>query len=645
MASISTTISLYDRVSAPINNMLSALDNLCIGFEQVESSMDGGFDNSRIEQARQSLEAAARQTAELGNNHEEYNNHVRESTSLLSGLKGVIGTVLSLQGLKKVVGLSDEYVQTTARLGLIADSEEEVLALQDKIYESAQRSRGSYQDMAGSVAKLGLVAGKAFSGTDEIIAFTETLNKNFIVGGASATEQAAAMYQLTQAMGSGRLQGDEYRSIIENAPLLAKAIEDYMVNVKGATGTMKEWASEGLLTADVIKSALFESADDVEKRFENMPMTWGQVWTVFMNKIYTVSVPVLKLINTMAENWSKIEPIVIGVAAAVGIYTAALGVYNVVRGITSLVDGVAAASTMLLSGETFIATAAQHGFNAALLACPITWIVLAIAAAIAVIFAFVVAIMKARDSTVSAVGVIVGVLTTALAYIWNAFLTSINNILGMVSYLWNYFAAYGNFLANVFNDPIGSIIHLFGDMADNVLGLLETIARAIDTLFGSNLASAVSGWRSGLSGLVDDLANEYGNGTYEAVISKANLSPESLGLERWAYSDAYKTGYAWAEGINEKLDFDLGGLRGNVADTAVNTGKVADELDVTNEDLKYLREIAERDVINRFTTAEIKIEMNNNNNISSDMDIDGIVDYLVVNVNEAMEKAAEGVHV
>jgi hypothetical protein len=221
-------------------------------------------------------------------------------------------------------------------------------------------------------------------------------------------------------------------------------------------------------------------------------------------------------------------------------------------------------------------------------------------------------------------------------------------VLGVVNIFYNKFATFANFFGNLFNDPIGSIIHLFGDMADNVLGILETIASAIDKIFGSNLAGAVSGWRIGLSGWVDDIANKYGNGTYEQKISAAGLTSESLGLSRWSYSDAYKTGYAWGEGIGDKVGGMFGGddtALENIANTAENTGKVADELDVTNEDLKYLREIAERDVINRFTTAEIKVEMNNNNNISSDMDIDGIVDYLVVNVNEAMEKAAEGVHV
>lgn len=584
MASISATISLYDRITAPINNMLSALDNLCASFEQVESSMDGSFDSSAINQARQSIEAAARQTAELGNNHEDYNNQVRESTSLLSGLKGVIGTVLSVQAVKKVVALSDEYVQTTARLGLLVDTEEEVAALQEKIYASAQRSRGSYQDMASSVAKLGLVAGKAFTGTDEIIKFTEALNKNFIVGGASATEQASAMYQLKQAMGSGRLQGDEYRSIIENAPLLAKSIEEYMVKVKGATGTMKEWASEGLLTADVIKAALFKSADDVEEKFNQMPMTWGQVWTGLMNKIYMASVPVLELISFMAQNWSVIEPIVAGLTLTIGLYTAALlvnkgvqlasNIAKTIGAISSIAHGAAITQEMI---ATTGMTKAQLAFNAALYASPLTWVLLIVIAIIAVFYAVIAVINKVTDKTISATGVIAGSIATVIAFIWN-------QVRGVV---------------------------------DFVLGCLQLIAKGIDALFGTNLAIKVQGWRDALP-------------------------------DKWAYGDAYKSGYAWGEGLGDKVGGIFTGddsVLNNIASTAENTGKVADELDVTNEDLKYLREIAERDVVNRFTTAEIKVDMTNNNNVSSNMDLDGIVSYLVVGVNEAMERAAEGVYV
>ena len=238
-------------------------------------------------------------------------------------------------------------------------------------------------------------------------------------------------------------------------------------------------------------------------------------------------------------------------------------------------------------------------------------------------------------------------LATAGAFLWNLILGAADLVLGVVNLLWNRFAMFANFFSNFLNDPIASVIHLFGDMADSVLGILETIASAMDKVFGSNMAGAVQGWRSGLNSLVETAANKYGNGSYEKVVDELNMTSETFGLNRWAYGDAYNAGYGWGEGMGDSVAgaFDVDNLLGDVATTAENTEKVADVLDITNEDLKYLKDLAERDVINRFTTAEIKVDMTNNNNIGNNMDLDGIVEYLVIGVNEAMAVAAEGVYI
>ena len=231
-------------------------------------------------------------------------------------IKGYIGAAGAAFSLSKLVGLSDTLAGNKARLELIVDDGGSVDELNKKIYASAMRARASYTDTAATISKLGLLAGDAFNSNDEMIAFTELMNKNFTIGGASTQEQSSAMYQLTQAMASGRLQGDEYRSIIENAPLLAKAIEDYMRNVQGAEGAMKDWSSEGLLTADVIKAALFSTADEVEERFAKMPMKWGQVWTMASNIAIRALNPLLSAINWVANNISVIGPAVLGLGTA-----------------------------------------------------------------------------------------------------------------------------------------------------------------------------------------------------------------------------------------------------------------------------------------------------------------------------------------
>lgn len=672
MATISTSIELYDRVSAPIHNMISALEEMIGTYESVETTMNAGFDTTPIDRARQAIDQTTTQMEQFEQEiqgaeqqQDDLNRKIRQGSSdmdsLTDNVMGLVGAYASFQGLQKLVNLSDEYVQTTARLNMINDGLQTTKELQDKIFASAQRSRASYTGIADTVAKLSLNAKDAFSSNDETIQFAENLNKLFVIAGTEQASVTSATLQLTQALGSGVLRGEELNAVFEAAPNIIHTIAESM---GVPIGKVRELAKEGQITADIVKNALLGATDEINTQFEEMPMTWGQVWTGIMNELYIASQPILELISLLAQNWSTLEPIVIGLATAFGLYTAALITYNTVQGITSLMESVRAASLAMQTGATFSATAAQYGFNAALLACPLTWIILSIIAVIALIYACVAAINKIQGTTISATGVIVGVLTTAVAFVWNLFVGLVDLILGCINALVNPWIAFANFFGNLFNDPISAIVHLFGDMADAVLGILEAIAKAIDKVFGSNLAGAVQGWRSGLDSKIEEVANEYGNGSYEQIMDNLNLSAEDVGLKRWAYSDAYKTGYDWGEGLGNSVSEMFGGnesgigvsnpfdgsgydasqIPSNIADTAGNTSSMADNMEITSEDLKYLRDIAETEVINRFTTAEIKVEMTNNNSISSDMDLDGVVDYLVTGVNEAMEKAAEGVH-
>lgn len=674
MANIATSIELYDKVSAPIYKMLGALGNLTDAFESVETSMDGSFDTSKIEEARRKTEQAALEVVQLGNdienntgNQDKFNKKVRDGASDMDGLAnkvmGLVGAYVSLQGVQKLINLSDEYTRTTARLNMVNDGLQTTEQLQDKILASAQRSRASFADTADAVAKLSLRTGDMFT-NDEAIAFTETLNKMYKIAGTAQSEQAGATQQLIQALGSGVLRGEEFNSVFENAPNVMMAVADYM---DVPIGKLRKMAADGQITADIVKNALLSSTDEINQQFESIPMTWSDVWTGVMNELYVASQPILELISLLADNWSVLEPIVIGLATAIGLYTAALLIYNTVKGVSALLESVHAASQMMATGATFAATAAQHGFNAALLACPLTWIIVAIIAVIALIYAVIAAINKIQGTTISATGVILGTLTAAVSIIWNLFLTLLNLVIQSclvpLTTAWDTFA---NFFGNIFNDPIATIIRMFEGLANTVLGILQSIANGIDAIFGSNLAGAVQGWMDGVSGKADELVEKYGNGTYE---EKSNLTEQLQGLLNdaqadfsWNTADAYKTGYSWGEGIDDSVSnmfgsfsgdglsellgggYDASQIPSNIANTADNTGKAADSMEITSEDLKYLRDIAEKEAVNRFTTAEIKVEMTNHNSVSSDMDLDGIVDHLTNRVNEAMEKAAEGVH-
>lgn len=706
MATIRSQMVLNDGISGVLKRITNGLSTTLNAFEQVQRASGRAVDVTQIQAARAALAEANRDVDNMAEAYrraaqqeEVLNKGLRNGASAADGLlgkvKGIVTTLAAGAGAKAVLGLSDQLASSSARLSLIVDDGGSVDALEQKIMASAQRSRASYLGTMQTISKLGLQAGDAFNSNDELIRFTELLNKNFVIGGSSATEQAAAMYQLTQAMGSGRLQGDEYRSIIENAPMLAGAIEEYMRNVQGATGAMKDWSSEGLLTADVIKAAVFNSADEVEARFQQMPMTWGQVWTQMQNKAIAAFDPVLSKLNQVAnserfetvtdgivsglatiaavagvvldllisggslvvDNWSWLEPIVWGLVAAFVAYNTVALITNGLNAATALAEGVKAAALAMSTGATFAATVAQYGLNAALLACPITWIVLLIIALVAAFYAAVAAINHFAGTSLSATGIVMGAFAVAGAFIINLILGVVNFVIGIGVELYNLIATFANFFANVFNDPVGAIINLFAGMFDFILGIVQSAASLIDTVLGTDMSSAVAGFRNTVATKVEEIV-----GDQVEVMEKLNASDYQI--QRIEYGDAWAAGNSLGRGIEDAVgglfNFDLGAaenygadspfalddISNNAALTAANTGATADALTATTEELEYLRDIAERDAINRFTTAEVKIDMTGmQNRIEGGADLDGVISTLTDGFTEALLTAAEGVHV
>lgn len=315
-----------------------------------------------------------------------------------------------------------------------------------------------------------------------------------------------------------------------------------------------------------------------------------------------------------------------------------------------------------LTGATMADTAAQWGLNSAMYSCPIVWIIILILALIALFYAAVAAVNHFAGTSVSATGLICGAISVAVAFIRNLFVTLINFAIDLFAALWNFIAAFVNFFGNVFNDPVGAVARLFFDLVDGILSLLQSLASAIDTIFGTELADAVSGWRDSLTGWVDDT---FGQG--EEIIEK--IDPSAWHVERLVYGEAWDAGYSFGEGIDESIanldlaaffgseiptpddytDFSgysagLTGIGTGVDDIAANTGAMADAMDITGEELKYLRDLAEQESVNRFTTAEINIEQTNHNTIKNGMDLDGIMSGMTDMVNEAIDISTEGVH-
>lgn len=708
MATIRTAIALYDGVTAPLKSMHKAMNIVLNSFEAMQRASGNSVDTSAIREAREELARAGaafdsieENIRNAGNQQDRFNRRIRDGTTAADGLwsklKGIAATVGGLAATKKIIGISDDLASTRARLNLLVDDGGSVSELEQKIMASAQRSRSTYFDTASAVAKLGLNAGAAFDhDMDQVIAFMEQVNKQFVIGGATAQEQSNAMIQLTQAMAAGALRGEELNSILDGAPGIARAIEQYMGI---AEGTIKNVAAEGKVTAEVVKNALFAMADETNAKFESMPKTWGQVWTSMKNKALSIFNPILNKLNQLAnsakfqtvtdglinglagiaqiatvvldlliggaslivDNWSWLAPIVGGVAAAFLVLNGAMMAYRTTTAITNALETVKAArlamttvATGAQTAATFAQTAAQYGLNAALMACPLTWIIILIIALVALFYAAVAAVNHFAGTSVSATGIICGAFMAALAFIGNIFVALWNLVVDVFVMIYNLVATVANFIGNVFNDPVGAVARLFFDLADTVLSVLQALASAIDTIFGSNLAGSVQGWRDSLGGWVD---STFGKG--EEVMEK--LNGEDLHLDRFEYGAAFDMGYEFGQGVEDTIGglfdfsandpmgaFDIGnaldGIYGNTGDTAGNTAAMSDALDIAEEDLAYLRDIAEREAVNRFTTAEIHVEQHNENHISSDTDLDGIMDAWANDFAEKLDVSEEGVH-
>ena len=652
---------------------------------------------------------------------EQFNASVEEGKEKAGGLSEAIEKARNIMDkVSSVMKLSDQMTESTNRLSMMNDGMQTTQELQNMIYLSAQRTRSGYEETADAVSKFGLMAGSAFGSSAEIVSFAEQVSKQLTLAGAGASDISSVMDQVVQAMGSGALKGKEYTDILQKAPGFIQTIADSMgVSME----QMNEMAAEAGIPSEKIKEAMFAAADESNARFAAL-MAFQPVLAKIneignnesfqelaanvlgaLSSIASVAVLLFGLLAGLADivsgNWSWLAPIIYGVAAALAVYYGWQQAVNIVTKVSEGIHNAISAAQKLhafvmgaLTTATGADTAAQTGLNAAMAACPIVWIVILIIALIALFYAAVAAINQFAGTSLSATGIICGGFMVGAARIGNVIIALINFVIDMFVVFWNFIATFVNFFGNSFNDPVGAIARLFFDLVDCVLGLLETLASAIDTIFGSDLAGSVRGWRDSLSGWVDDT---FGEG--EEFMEE--MDGEKWHLDRFEYDKAWDKGYSFGEGIEDKISsFDpssllgdsmpeempggegyserggLGGMNGldgmnslsgldgygkemenmggygegmediggNVGGIAENTGMMADSMELTEEDLKYMRDMAEQEAVNRFTTAEIFIEQTNHNTIKGRSDLDGIISDLTNAANEAVDTMAEGVH-
>lgn len=393
------------------------------------------------EKAQREVEKAARRAAE--EQKKAAQEAAKAQEALTGKIKGLIASYISLQSVAKLTQLSDEYSSINAKLGMMEDRLESTKAMQDAIMTSAKRSRASYMDTANLITRLGTMASDAFDSFDELVAFSEQINKNLVLSGASASEASAATQQLSQALASGALQGDELRSILEEAPMIAERIADYLDVNKGK---IRELASEGLITAEIVKNAMFETAEKTNEAFKNMPMTWAQVWTEVTNTFIEYSQPLLEVISFLAQHFDALIPIIAGVSGALLAYVA-------IQGAVAL--------------ATAISTIATQGLWATLMANPIAWI----AVAIGIIIALIVKWVQKIGSLKVAWLIAVDKMMTAGDYLINFFRKVGEAIVLVVAGIG---AVIAEIVQNAVNGAIRNINSLI-QKANSVIGLVNSI--------------------------------------------------------------------------------------------------------------------------------------------------------------------------
>jgi len=673
MATIKSAIQIYDGMSPALRSMTNAMNIALSSFESLQNASSNAIDTASIQAARGELNKAEiafnqieQEIRQADQQQQKLNTDIQKGTSeangLLTKLGAIAATYLSFQTAGSIISLSDELTNTTARLNMINDGLQTTAELQEMIFQAAQRSRGSYSQTADLAAKLAMNAADAFSSNAETIHFAELLNKQYVIAGTNVEGIQSATLQLMQALGSGVLRGEELNAVFEAAPNIIRTISDYLgVGI----GEIRNMASEGEITADIVKKAMFAATDAINKDFESMPYTFSQIWTSFKNEALKAFQPVLKRMNDVANN-DKFQSLINRTVSALYILSiVVLEVFNFMAAVGNLVYDnwsilgpiIMGVGGALLAYSTYLGyvliatklvTAAQWAWSAAMSANPIGLIIAAIVLLISLFYAAINAINRVSGTAYNATGMIAGAFLALLAIIGNIFVAAYNLIIDGIALIWNGFAGLAEFLANVFVDPVGSIVRLFANMADSIYAIMEGIASVMDTLFGSNLASVVSGWRSNMQGKVTELVGE-------AQIKMTRMDASQFHFDRFGYGNAWEVGHNWGTGIEDKIrSFKMDDVLGNAdlldkigiagADTAANTAKMADSMEVSEEDLKYLRDLAEQEVVNRYTTAEIKVDMNNTNHINSNMDLDGVVSYLEDVVYETMSIAAEGVH-
>lgn len=663
MAQLQNTITLNNKVSPALDEIAQSTNKTAEGFNHLADN---------INKSGQSAEAA--KNSMIG---------FREvfAGSVLANV--AMGAVNSLNdSFHKMISTSEQFASFGARLNNIAGSQAKAAELNDEIYESAQRARMGYEDMMESVIHLSTAAKNIFPDPEEALKFNEIVSKAFVVNGVTGEAAKNAMTQLTQALTSGVLQGDEFRSIAEQAPILEQYVADFM-NVPREN--LKKMASEGKITADVVKKAIEAAQDDVEAKFAAMPQTFATLGTQIHNTLIRSFQPLFGLLTKFA-NAPEVKNFVAGLISSIKtIAPVVTGIFNVVifaiRNVLGFFQRFAVAAAALKAvlavvgialalltieyvamGIAAAAAAIKTAIlNSTLLMSPITWIVLAIVALIVIVYELISAYEEWAGTSVSVVGAVAALFTGFGIQVANIFIG-----------LWNYVAAFVNFFANVWKDPLGAIQNLFIDIWNAIAGY---VAKAINNIIdGINKIPGISKVLGGTLTHVDSLQLERVaiNGGEFTVMDRKDY------LDAAPYMDsAYSAGESVGKGISAGIgnlvgnlnnDIEMPGSKdstnnnqsqnsmrdaatdaanqtaGNTGKIAKNTEKMAKTVELTSDEIKRMHDSVLSDAVKQWSNRQITVNVTNNNQIDSSTNYgnfitdftNGLKETLVRNTGESI---------
>lgn len=735
MAEIKTAIKIVDGFTPVLRSLNTALNLVTSSLTDVQGQMGRPIDLSSINAARAELAKVSASLDAMGADatgasakqdrlNQEMDEGAGAASKLTSYVKGLAAAYATWQTVGTAIKMSDDLTTMNARLALINDGSQSQAELQDKIFNLAQRTSSTYADTAAFVARINMNAKDAFKTNDEAILFAEVLQKKFAIAGASAEEIGSVMLQMTQALGAGALRGEELNSVFEAAPNIIQSIADYLGK---PIGKIRDMAGEGKITADIVKKAMFASIEETNKQFNAMPDTFGGVWTRMKNYALKAFEPVLKKLNELVNskefqaltkavvgamvmlasgvvsvanlitsafgfvknNLDLLAPVIYGIAAAVGVWGGALAFAKAQALATVAAHAVLKAGMIAMTFATQGATAGFAALNAVMSINPVTLVVLAVVALIAAFYGVIALINRFCDTSISATGLITGAFAGLFAMLYNGF-----------AYVMNVAASLGEFLINVFTNPIYSIKALFVGLATNfidatigMIGGWDSFVTSMANGFLDAINWILRGWNKFVEALPDSVASTLGLGkaeefqystsiTSDLTDAKKQLQsmlgekPETYTtVDKLAYKDVREyanSGYKWGADKAEQFDLsttlsdafssadkltagltsdtskaDLSGIpaaQSALDKIAANTGKTADALNKPNEELKFLREIGEREAVYRLSTNNVKLDMTNNNTVNSELDLDAMTEAFANKLRNAMNNMAEGVH-